>query len=239
MRLQVGPSGPVRIVVSTLAEAEFLLPALLDLGRSDRPVNILYGLPLPRSAIPRLSALSHALGPRSISVLVDDPAQVPLIQTLASQAVDAPLVFIKIDMGGRRAGVTVEGERMAELVAALRAAKGIVLAGLYSHAGHSYAGRSRGDALRMLGEEIGALGRGAERVREGFGDELGLVLSVGASPTALAARGLADDVNDADDDDDDMAAEKSTLTKLASTPSSTSNNSPPEASTRPASPGPT
>ncbi|PFH58442.1 hypothetical protein XA68_13670 [Ophiocordyceps unilateralis] len=221
MRLQVGDKGPVRLVVSTLAEAEFLLPALLDFGRQGRAVNVLYGLPLARGAVSRLAAIAKALGPGAISVLLDDPTQVAVAEALADEADDAPLTLIKIDMGGRRAGVTVDGARLMALADAVLDAhrrRRLVLAGLYSHAGHSYSGRSRRDAVRMLAAELHALGAGAERIRHRAGHErLSLTLSVGASPTALAAQNLAVDDDQQDASSPELEAETTSLTRLLST----------------------
>lgn len=203
-RLQVGDSdadGPARIVVSTLEEAEFLLPLLREYGGRGRPVNVLYGLPLPPGQLARLAALGRELGPGSISVLVDHPAQLECLEKFAQAGADArvvPHAYIKIDMGGRRAGVQLESAAFTAVVeAALRAhdAGAVVLSGLYSHAGHSYAGDSRAAAVAMMAAEIGALVRAADAVVEaraaGAGKGLPpLVLSAGASPTALAVQNL-------------------------------------------------
>ncbi|RCI16709.1 hypothetical protein L249_2552 [Ophiocordyceps polyrhachis-furcata BCC 54312] len=202
MRLQVGSRGPVNLIVSTMAEAEFLLPSLLEFR--PRPVNVLYGLPLARGAVPRLCAICRALGPRSVSVLVDDPAQLPLAEELGRDCASPALVWIKIDMGGRRAGVTVDGSpRFRELAGAVLEShrrRRIVLYGLYSHAGHSYGEGGDGGGKTMLRAELDALVVGAAALRDraktgaghggGGGQDLPLTLSVGASPTALAARDL-------------------------------------------------
>ncbi|KAI6356035.1 hypothetical protein MCOR25_007989 [Pyricularia grisea] len=206
-RLQVGndnDDGPARIVVSTLEEAEFLLPLLREYRDRGRAVNVLYGLPLPPGQLARLSAVGRELGDGSISVLVDHPAQLECLEKFARAAAggaDAPVVphaYIKIDMGGRRAGVQLESAAFAGVVeAALRAhdAGAVVLSGLYSHAGHSYAGDSRAAAVAMMAAEIGALVQAADAVVKtraaGAGKELPpLVLSAGASPTALAVQNL-------------------------------------------------
>ncbi|TLS28142.1 hypothetical protein PpBr36_00054 [Pyricularia pennisetigena] len=231
-RLQVGDDGPARIVVSTLEEAEFLLPLLREYGARGRPVSVLYGLPLPPGQLPRLAAVGRELGRGSVAVLVDHPAQLERLEEFARAAgADfAPHAYLKIDMGGRRAGVQLESAAFAAVVqAALRAhdAGAIVLSGLYSHAGHSYAGDSRAAAVAMMAAEIGALLQGADAVVKARaaaaaaagGKELQpLVLSAGASPTALAVQNLLSGEMEqmtseagvrgagGDDDDDDAPA---------------------------------
>ncbi|PHH89312.1 hypothetical protein CDD83_6301 [Cordyceps sp. RAO-2017] len=195
-RLQVGTDAgrPVNLIVSTLAEAEFLLPALKEYRRQGRPVNVLYGLPIAQNAVPRLAAVAQALGPGSISVLLDDPDQVPLLSRLHEQSGGlAPHAHIKIDMGGRRAGVAADGPRFLQVAeAALEAhARGhALLSGLYSHAGHSYGGDSRVAAVRMMKDEVAAMLAGADRLRARAADLPVLTLSAGASPTALSVQNI-------------------------------------------------
>lgn len=101
-------------------------------------------------------------------------------------------------MGGRRAGVIVDNERFFQLVdAALLAHQDgkIVLSGLYSHAGHSYGGDSRAAAIKMLGAELGALFNGANSIvkkatEKGIPNLPSLILSAGASPTAISVQNL-------------------------------------------------
>ncbi|KAH8893035.1 hypothetical protein GQ53DRAFT_840756 [Thozetella sp. PMI_491] len=229
-RFQVGEGTdrPVRIVVSTLSEAEFLLPVLKEYRSQGRPVNVLYGLPIAPGSIPRLATVGRSLGEGSISVLLDDPSQLDALQGFAALSGGVvPQAHIKIDMGGRRAGVITGTARFDELVEAALAAHRsgvIVLSGLYSHAGHSYAGDSRVAAMKMLGEELGAMLEAADCIRtrastkkpngtsvsngtngangtnglhghEANGGSTApplpsLVLSAGASPTALSVQNL-------------------------------------------------
>ncbi|KAI0123465.1 hypothetical protein BJ170DRAFT_586772 [Xylariales sp. AK1849] len=197
-RLQLGEDvdRPAQIIVSTLEEAEFLLPLFQDYRSRGRDVNILYGLPIAPSQIERLFAVGRNLGPGSISVLIDHPSQVShLIAAGAKSHAVTPDAYIKVNMGGDRAGVIVGSELMSTLVdAALDAHESgaIVLKGLYSHAGHSYGGDSRVAALQMLAAELTALHEGATFIatKRGPGNVLPLVLSVGASPTALSVQNI-------------------------------------------------
>lgn len=160
-------------------------------------LQVLYGLPISRNALGRLAAFARPLGEGSISVLIDDPAQLAILSGFRGLSGVTPRAHIKVDMGGRRAGVIVESSRFIEVAeAALQAHQrgDIVLSGLYSHAGHSYAGDSRVAALKMMGAEIGAMLEGADRVvsmAKDTGRPLpSLVLSGGASPTALSIQNL-------------------------------------------------
>ncbi|KAH8811019.1 alanine racemase domain protein [Xylogone sp. PMI_703] len=202
-QLQVGssPSRPVNLIISTIAEAELLLPLLKSYRAQSRPVNILYGLPISPGQIPRLASIAKELGPRSISVLLDHPSQISHLQSFVdlSNGV-APLAHVKIDMGGSRAGVIPGSESFNAVIdAALKAhEKGtIILSGLYSHAGHSYGGDSPAAAMTMLQAELLALQAAAESIISTSHSATlpPLTLSVGASPTALSIQNLLNDDN--------------------------------------------
>ncbi|KAG6006542.1 hypothetical protein E4U21_006996 [Claviceps maximensis] len=211
-QLQVGKDArrPVNIIVSTLAEAEFLLPMLEEHIRQGRKVNVLYGLPISRNAMSRLAAVAQALGEGSISVLLDDPAQISVISHFHALSGVVPHAHIKIDMGGRRAGLQVQSDRYLELVdAALQAhSQGkIILSGLYSHAGQSYGGDSRVAAIKMMRAEMAAMLEGADRLtsRASNNKEVAklpaLVVSAGASPTSLSVQNLLSAVEEGEDYD--------------------------------------
>ncbi|KID92781.1 alanine racemase domain protein [Metarhizium guizhouense ARSEF 977] len=197
---QVGTDAarPVNLIVSTLAEAEFLLPRLKEYRSQGRKVNVLYGLPIPQNALSRLAAVAQVLGEGSVSVLLDDPAQIPIVSKFQSLSGVVPHAHIKIDMGGKRAGVEAQSARFLELADAALEAHGqgkIRLSGLYSHAGHSYGGDSRAAAIKMMRAELSAMLEGADRLtlraaEKSMAGLSPLVLSAGASPTALAVQNL-------------------------------------------------
>lgn len=205
-KLQVGdsPSDPVNLIVSTLTEVEILLPALQEYVANGRPVNVLFGLPIAPGWIPRLAAAGRAIGKDSISVLLDYADQA---QNLSLFGNFTPHVHIKVNMGGQRAGVVTKSDEMKAVIqGALKAQKDghAVLKGLYSHAGHSYAGDSRVAAVKMLRDELTALLEGAEEVAAACEVQNvpvpSLTLSVGASPTALAVQNLVSGETPAGDD---------------------------------------
>ncbi|CAK7227278.1 hypothetical protein SBRCBS47491_006516 [Sporothrix bragantina] len=194
-RLQVGDELPVRLIASTVLEAERVLPLLQSYQEADRSVNILYGFPLYAAAVPRLAEVARKLGPDGVSVLIDHPDQVSVAQQLAKDATTSIRAFIKIDMGSHRAGVILGSSQFTAVIQNVLAAhvsrdSNLSFYGLYCHAGHSYDAREPWAAMAHLVSEFTALGDAASAVREIAKDVLApntalpLVLSVGASPTA-------------------------------------------------------
>lgn len=178
-------------------------------------------MPIARNALSRLAAVAQALGPDSVSILLDDPDQVPIAEELSALSSTRPHAYIKVDMGGRRAGLMTDSSRFLDLVdAALEAhrRRSILLAGLYSHAGHSYAGNSPAAAAKMMKDEIGAMLRGANRIcahagGKAISDLLPLVVSAGASPTALSVQNLAQK-DGKEESDAELGAEMASLAEL-------------------------
>ncbi|KAI1772629.1 putative serine dehydratase domain-containing protein [Hypoxylon cercidicola] len=187
-RLQVGDksSSPVNLIVSTITEAEKLIPLLKEYQEKGRQVNVLYSFPLYASCIDRLASISAQLGPGALTVMIDHVDQVPYLGTLTTKSGgNAPLVFLKVNVGSNRAGVVPDTPACGALVDALLASEGkgeSALLGLYTHAGHSYATRRDWEAMGILSAEFAALKQVAALVREKRPEPL--VLSVGATPTA-------------------------------------------------------
>ncbi|KAA8910600.1 putative serine dehydratase domain-containing protein [Sphaerosporella brunnea] len=178
-RLQLEGLQSRNVIVSTVREAEALEP----LVREGVVAGILYGLPLPPSAVPALRALRRRNPGVDVAVLLDHPAQIPAVEEG-----EAPWsVFVKVDNGYHRAGLPPDSSELRNLldvVAAKESEGALKLVGFYSHAGHSYGSTTQARSLQLLLEELHAV-LVAARV---LGDnERELVLSVGATPTALAA----------------------------------------------------
>ncbi|TGO30556.1 hypothetical protein BPAE_0004g00110 [Botrytis paeoniae] len=193
-RLQIGDGpGPANIVVSTVVEAENIVPLLLEYKSEGRAVNILYSFPLTSGVVDRLSKVSTALGPNGISLMIDHPSQLRSVAAIHEKTNIPPLVFIKIDMGGHRAGVIPGTETCSQLISSvitLTKRNVCILHGLYSHAGHSYSSNSQTAALDYLRQEFEALLITYEEVHSVAATKLPLVLSVGATPTSSAIRNL-------------------------------------------------
>lgn len=159
---------------------------------------MLYGVPVPQSAIQRLINIASKLKPRSVSVIIDNQeAFLKFHERLTSSAANVEIgVFIKIDTGYHRAGIKTSSPNFGSLVNTVvkkTQKPGPFLRGFYSHFGHSYAGSSEDDAANGLIEELVGLEEAIKAVPQSFSDKL--VLSVGATPTATAAQNLLSSEN--------------------------------------------
>ena len=215
-QLQLGDGiNDVKVIVSTVAEAEHLSDFLLTSRESRRSVNvstvtgspsafsdsegscqILYGIPLPPSQIERLAHLGKKIGSESISVLVDNKSQLQAARAFRDMAGFPLKVFIKIDTGYHRAGVVVGTEKFNCLIIDILddESRGTVeLLGFYSHAGHSYGGDSALGAMELLIVELEGLEKAANyasKARDHAPMSQKYVLSVGATPTATSIENM-------------------------------------------------
>jgi D-serine deaminase-like pyridoxal phosphate-dependent protein len=159
------------ITVSTLAEAEYFAAH----GIAD----ILYAVGITPQKLDQVAKL-NAAGAK-VMVITDDP------DTAAAIAAHPmpPRALIEIDTGESRGGVTPDEDDLLRIATAL----GPRLAGVMTHAGHSYSGRSIGDMVRIAEAERAGVVRAAERLRDA--GHAAPVVSMGSSPTALHAETLA------------------------------------------------
>ncbi|KAI5807809.1 putative serine dehydratase domain-containing protein [Pyronema omphalodes] len=184
-RLQLEGLGHGNVIVSTVAEAEALEP-LVEEGAV---TGILYGFPLPPSARCRLLQLRERHPELQVTVLVDHVDQLP-------EDGKGWLVFVKLDNGYQRAGLKTESPELLGLLKKIKDT-GAELKGFYSHAGHSYGAKTAEEAVEFLAKELETVVKGVDTLDGLSGSEgnqpfnaKGLVLSVGATPTALAAEGM-------------------------------------------------
>ncbi len=158
--------------------------------------KVLYGIPLPPSQVHRLAHFGKKLGPSSISILVDDVSQLPAAIVFKEIAGFPLHVFIKVDTGYHRAGLSTDTEnfrRLVQAVFSIESNETGFLAGFYSHAGHSYGGDSAISAMETLVAEIAGLEKAASeadslRLSPSSGPQY--ILSVGASPTTTSIENL-------------------------------------------------
>jgi D-serine deaminase-like pyridoxal phosphate-dependent protein len=130
--------------------------------------------------------------------MIDHPDQLPSIFAIYANTTIAHQIFIKIDMGGHRAGVAPQTTACSNLITStlsLESAGKVHLLGLYSHAGQSYSGSSRAAALDYLRQEFEALLVTATAVHSATPFKP-LILSVGATPTTTSIRNLLIDNED-------------------------------------------
>ncbi|PNP78939.1 hypothetical protein FNYG_07804 [Fusarium nygamai] len=193
-RLQIGQgSSDVKLIVSTLAEIEHLLPLLKEFKAAGRRLDILYGLPLPRSQISRLANLGSELGQGSISVLIDHPSQLESVKAFSQHAKFPARVFLKVDTGYHRAGLpptAMNKNGLIEALAQLEANGKAELLGLYSHSSLSYKDSTAEQAMANLEGEIQGCLDAVHSHAHLFAKDKQLVVSVGASPQVTAVENL-------------------------------------------------
>jgi D-serine deaminase-like pyridoxal phosphate-dependent protein len=129
--------------------------------------------------------------------MVDHVSQLPSVSALFEESKVPPSVFLKIDMGGHRAGVEPLSASCKDLITALLALSTSStpichFLGLYSHAGQSYASNSSAAAMDYLRQELDALVVTAKAVHAAAPSPIPspLLLSVGATPSATSMRNL-------------------------------------------------
>eukprot|EP00698_Gefionella_okellyi_P026332 TRINITY_DN9984_c0_g1_i1.p1 TRINITY_DN9984_c0_g1~~TRINITY_DN9984_c0_g1_i1.p1 ORF type:complete len:377 (-),score=78.95 TRINITY_DN9984_c0_g1_i1:777-1907(-) len=161
-----------RIVVSTLAEARFYAAAGFD--------DILYALPITSDKVERCAALLVQL--EVFHVYVDNFAGLRALEEYASTHALSKRwsVFLAVDSGYHREGVDADDPQSVELAKQISTGAFTHLAGIYSHAGHSYSARSAEEIRAIAASDRDVMVRFAEQLRAA-GISVPIV-SVGATP---------------------------------------------------------
>ena len=171
------PSGHGPITVSTIREAEYFA----DAGITD----MIYAVGLAPDKLLRLRALV-ARG-IDMTVVVDTVDQARAMTDAARTGGPMPSALIEIDCDGHRGGLVPDDPRIVAIAEVLREG-GVVLRGVLTHAGESYACRGGEGLPEAAGAERAAAATAAELLR-GHG-HASPVVSVGSTPTAHFARDL-------------------------------------------------
>jgi D-serine ammonia-lyase len=191
-RYQVGlETKDARIIVSTVAEAEFMTPVLLEYKQKGAKVNLLYGIPPGPSSVERLAALGKQLGEGGFTFMIDHPAQFVVLRRFKELTGFAAGAFLKTDAGQHRAGLEPQTEEMVQLVdkVAKLEDEGIVkFVGFYTHNSNSYGGSSPDEAMTYLQQEVDACRAASKNLRKERPEPL--IISAGASPTALSIQNI-------------------------------------------------
>jgi D-serine deaminase-like pyridoxal phosphate-dependent protein len=153
------------ITVSTIAEAQYFASR----GFHD----IVLAVSMTAEKLARIKGLSADV------IVVTDRADVAAAIARAGMR-----ALIEIDCGEGRSGVLPDNPELLAVAEAL----GPLLAGVLTHAGHSYLARGMEGFAEVAEQERGAAVRAAERLRKA-GHTVEHV-SVGSTPTALAAQHL-------------------------------------------------
>jgi D-serine deaminase-like pyridoxal phosphate-dependent protein len=176
-RLAVGDGGP--ITVSTLREAE----GFAENGFRD----ILYAVGMTPTKLPRAARLLRQ--GVDLKTVVDTPEAADAVGRAASAEGVVCAVLIEIDSGGARAGVLPQDDRLLEIASRLARNAGTRLAGVMTHAGHSYQAHGREAIEAVARDEAAAVTEAAGRLSEaGFPCP---IVSAGSTPTAVVARDVA------------------------------------------------
>lgn len=158
------------ITVSTLAEAEYFV------GHGITDVLLAIGVtPQKLEQVAKLNASGA-----SVAVVTDDLETAGAIAAMARP----PRALIELDCGQHRSGLAPDDPMMLEVARRL----GPAFAGVMTHAGHSYGGRSGQEMARYAEAERSAAVGAAQRL-----GEAGIsapIVSVGSTPTALHAGSL-------------------------------------------------
>jgi D-serine deaminase-like pyridoxal phosphate-dependent protein len=165
-----------RITVSTLAEARYFAEG----GFKD----ILYGV----GVVPAKLAAITELRRRGVNLrVVTDNLSVAQAIAAAAKDGDNFSVFIEIDSGGGRAGLPWPGlPGLLDIARVLHVAPGVDLAGVMTHAGHSYHESTQDGIAAVAEQERQAIVGAADRLRAA-----GIpcpIVSGGSTPTAMHSR---------------------------------------------------
>ncbi|CAD6589274.1 MAG: hypothetical protein ASARMPREDX12_003710 [Alectoria sarmentosa] len=206
-KLSVGQdSKSVKLVASTISEIENLLPWLLECKAEGKEISVLYGVPFSHSSIPRLAAVSQTLGPGTIGLFVDHPVHIKFLDQIDEQIWPSRIpVFVVIDVGHHREGVTAHSKQLADIAYALSSSNRTYLAGLYTHMGQAKGVNSPDEALKCMSTELEGLQEGAIEFLKCAGAQESndpmvakkIVLSLGATPTVTAVQNLFDSIEGA------------------------------------------
>lgn len=175
-RLLTGGDGPA--TVSTLAEAEVFAAA----GVRD----ILYAVGIAPQKLDRVLALRRS--GCDLAVILDSVEQACAVTAAAKAAAHRIPALIEIDSDGHRGGLRADDPLLVTVGRILQTG-GAELRGVMTHAGESYGASGEAEQAGFAEQERKAAVSAAETLRAA---SLPCpVVSVGSTPTAFAARGLA------------------------------------------------
>lgn len=170
----VGRADPV--TVSTLREAEYFAQA----GFTD----IFYAVAIAPQKLERVSRLQQD-GARVL--LAVDSFEAARAVSLGGERLGVRFqALVEIDSGDGRSGIAADAPDLPDIAGALGG--GAELAGVFTHGGHSYAGRRPADHAAVAEQERAAVTAAAARLRA-MGHACPIV-SLGSTPSVVHARKL-------------------------------------------------
>lgn len=119
--------------------------------------------------------------------MIDHEQQIRLLEDFVkdSSEVKRWQVFIKLDVGSRRAGISTDSLALKSLIERAENSHAVSIYGVYCHAGHSYNCRNRESVESVLQSELDGVLHASRMITTYEGP---LVLSIGSTPTAHAIR---------------------------------------------------
>ncbi|KAG0172216.1 hypothetical protein DFQ28_011279 [Apophysomyces sp. BC1034] len=184
--MQLEGANTNAIIVSTLAEARAM--AHSELVAKKKIKQILLGFPITPDKFDEVLTLSRTVD--AFQIFVDqlealDALEAYCANTSKNSETEFKFrVFLKIDCGYHRAGSPLESSDNIQLAKRLASSPHVVLEGIYSHAGHSYASSSPEEGQRYLKLECD-MARAFRDLLESHGVPIHC-LSIGATPTVQA-----------------------------------------------------
>lgn len=173
------PDKQKPITVSTLKEAEYFA--------AGGYTNILCAAASARTKIDHADSIRRKTG-TSVLLVTDSVALVRGADARAGELGGEFRFLIEIDCGEHRSGVQPASPELQAVATALDEAANLTLAGVMTHAGHSYAHDKPSDIAKVARAERDAAVSSAEALR-GAGHACETV-SVGSSPTVVHAESL-------------------------------------------------
>ena len=165
------------LTIATLNEAEHFAAA----GFQD----LIYAVCMTPDKLPRVRALADRGVP--LGIITEDPGVAR--QIAAGPATRAPLrVLVEIDSGEHRTGVDPHSPELLTIAHTIHASPHVVLAGVLTHAGHSYRCRDPEAIAAIADDERDLAVLAADRLRAA--NLPCPIVSVGSTPTATFARNL-------------------------------------------------
>ena len=121
-------------MASTLPEVSMLVDLALQHDSKGPFCDVLYGVPISASKLIALAALRNKIPKKGvIHILMDHPSQIEFVQDfVAEKEASSFSVFVKLDTGYHRAGITCD-DRGVDLAMRIIRSPHLDLTGVYSH----------------------------------------------------------------------------------------------------------
>ena len=167
------------ITVSTVAEAAYFA--------AHQYRDLIYAVGIAPQKIPALAAIQRKHD-ATISLIADTVSAVTAAAEIAAKEQSTFPVLVEIDTGGSRGGVAPDGPELIAVAEAIARSNSLKLAGVLTHAGHSYHARNIDEIRRIAEQERSGTVQAAERITAA-GSPCETV-SVASTPTMVYAKRL-------------------------------------------------